>query len=61
MQFSIADDAVEVIKSISPEELEKHEEDPDQVALETSDHEQKVNHNNYQHPPQSQLGPGTLI
>ena len=48
---------MEVVKSISPEELEKHEENPDQVALETSDHDQQTNNHNYQHAPPPQLGP----
>lgn len=43
-QYSIADD-VEVVKSVSPEETEKRDENNDQVALESVDQEQKV------HPP----------
>ena len=43
-QYSIADD-VEVVKSVSPEDTEKRDENNDQVALETVEQEQKV------HPP----------
>lgn len=38
LQQSIADD-VEVVKSVSPDEVEKREENTDQVALETVEHE----------------------
>lgn len=41
MQLSIADD-VEVVKSVSPDEVEKREENTDQVALETVEQEVKV-------------------
>lgn len=41
VQLSIADD-VEVVKSVSPDEVEKREENTDQVALETVEQEAKV-------------------
>lgn len=50
----MADDGVEVVKAVSADELEKRDDDTDQVALETAEQEQKTIHNaiqNYPHPP----------
>jgi hypothetical protein len=50
----LADDGVEVVKAVSGDELEKREDDTDQVALETAEQEQKTIHNTIQsfpHPP----------
>ena len=51
MQLSIADDVVEVVKSVSPDEVEKREENTDQVALETVEQEAKI-HAPPSHAPQ---------
>jgi hypothetical protein len=41
LQYSLADD-VEVVKSVSPDEMEKRDENSDQVALETVEQEVKA-------------------
>lgn len=53
-----ADDGVEVVKSVSPVEIEKREEDTDQVALETAEQEQHTHNFNHVVPPPQQIGQG---
>lgn len=48
MQWSVADD-VEVVKSVTSEDLEKRVEETDQVALETVEQEQHI------HPPPTHI------
>lgn len=53
-----ADDGVEVVKAVSADDVEKREEDTDQVALETAEQEQHSQHSFNHVVPPPQLGQG---
>lgn len=53
LQWSVADD-VEIVKSVTSEDMEKRDEGGDQVALETAEQEQHI------HPPPPHIIQGRL-